>query len=461
MENLTLAQKIIRPHTIDPLEGHTVVVFETVGTSGEEFRFEIEAGQRVPQTRLDLWGWLRGRRSDDKYFAYAVSGAPQLHETFSTHVTMDVQAYAFDLVVDLAYRVETPRLVVTWRNEDPVKRVREEVARRIGREFAQQNWMRVCDDFRELEGDILDTTLEPLRDFASRYGLRIDSIALSHALPPEYFDEIRKAEAIQRAKAEAARQEELKRAQNEAAAQTAEQQEQLKRRKLEEESQTHALAAERQEQLKRRKLQEELQTQAITDRADHQRRILQIGQQDEQTVEANKRKIARQTDDAEVAHHARLQLLADTAIEAAADALKRAAESISNPQQLAQAIREIQIAVAEIQEFPLRAGQRGELAGGGSRMALGSYQNGAPEVIAGMFVRTERMACQRHEREKLQSAVLLIVGELLRGKEADESRIAEQQELLKTARAEINLPLEDVEYFTTFLDTNKIRSELR
>lgn len=438
MENLTLAQKIIRPHTIDPLEGHTVVVFETVGASGEEFRFEIEAGKRAPQTRLDLWGWLRGRRSDDKYFAYAVSGAPQLHETFSTHVTMDVQAYAFDLVVDLAYRVEKPRLVVTWRNEDPVKRVREEVARRIGREFAQQNWQRVCDDFRELERDILDATLESLRDFASRYGFCIDRIALSHSLPPEYFDEIRKAEAVQRAKAEAAREEELKRAQNEAAAQTAEQQEQLKRRKL----------------------QEELQTQAITDRADHQRHMLQIGQQDEQTVETNKRRIARQADEAEVAHHARLQLLADTAIEAASDALKRAAESISNPQQLAQAVREIQIAVAEIQELPLRIGQRGELADG-SRIALGAYQNGAPAVMAGMFVRTERLACQRQEREKLQSAVLLIVGELLRGEDADESRIAEQQEILRTARAEINVPLEDVEYFNTFLDTNRIRSELR
>jgi len=435
MENLTLAQKIIRTHTIDPLEGHTVVVFESVGASGEEFRFEIEAGQRAPRTRLDLWGWLRGRRSDDKYFAYAVTGAPQLHETFSTHVTMDVQAYKFDLVVDLAYRVETPRLVATWRNEDPVKKVREEVARCMAREFAQQNWMRVCDHFREVEGDIVDATLGPLRDFASRYGLRIDAIALSHSLPPEYFDEIRKVEEIQRAKAEAARQEELKRAQNEAAAQTAEQQEQLKRRKLEEEAQTRAIA----------------------DRADHQRRMLQIETEDEAAVKANKRKIARQADDAEVARYARLQRLADSAIETAADTLKRIGESISNPQQFAHAIREFQLAVADLQELPLRTGQ---LAGAGPHLTLGAYQNGAPAVIAEMFDRTERMACGRHEREKLQSAALQIVGELLRGREADESRIAEQQDFLRTARAEINLPLDDVEYFNTFLDINKIRSEL-
>src|SRR5437764_4270709 len=105
MENLTFVHKIVKLHTIDPLEGHTVVVIEKIGEAGEEFRFEIEPGQRVPKTAADLFRWLRGGRGRDRYFAYAVTNNQELRLKYTAPVKMDDQAHTFTLIVNLGYAV--------------------------------------------------------------------------------------------------------------------------------------------------------------------------------------------------------------------------------------------------------------------------------------------------------------------------------------------------------------------
>src|SRR5690349_20842273 len=120
MENLTLIHKLIKPHTVDPLEGHTVVIFEKIGEAGEEFRFEIEPGMRKPKSPIGLLKWARGRRAGTSHFAYAVTSDPELRLRFSTPVKMDTQAHTFTLVTTMAYSIAEPRLVVTRRNDDPL-----------------------------------------------------------------------------------------------------------------------------------------------------------------------------------------------------------------------------------------------------------------------------------------------------------------------------------------------------
>lgn len=455
MDNLTFAQRIIRPHTIDPLEGHTVVVFETIGTSGDEFRFEIGPGQRLPKTRLDLFGWLRGRRSDEKYFAYAVNGAPRLRETFSANVPMDIQAHSFALIIDLAYSVASPRLVVVWRNEDPFKKVRDEISVRLAREFSKQNWARVRDDFRELEREILNETFDSLSLFAEEYGLRIHEIALSHSLSPEDFEEIKRVEAAETAKAEAAREEELKRAKLEEEERTRLHQEAIKRKQLSDEAQT----ASQEEELRRKRLENESKTMEVTDDIGHSRRLLQAARDSELQTKTDTLRIGRLENETRLANHERLQALANAGTRAVAKALELVGGSIDGSPELVQTIGAIHSALIQLRDFGTLDAEPRSLPAGTSAGRLSAYQGGAASILQELFSRTEQPAFNRDQRRKIQSAALIIVGELLLGE--DEVRVAEQQKLLENIRAEIKLPVADADYFRTFLDTAGLRVQLQ
>lgn len=456
MENLTLAQRIIRPHTIDPLEGHTVVVFETIGTSGEEFRFEIGPGQRLPKTRLDLFGWLRGRRSDEKYFAYAVNGAPRLRETFSANVTMDIQAHGFALIIDLKYSVASPRLVVIWRNEDPLKKVRDEISGRLSLEFSKQNWARVRDDFRELEREILEETFDPLSLLAEEYGLRLHEIALSHSLSLEDFEEIKKAEATEKAKADAAREEELKRARLEEAERTRLHQEAIKRKQLGDEAQT----ASQEEELHRERLKNESKTTGVIDEFEHGRKILQADRDNELRTKTDTLRIGRLENETRLANHERLQALANAGTRAVAKALELVGGSIDGSPELVQTIGAIHSALIQLRDFGTLDAEPRSLPGGTSTARLSAYQGGAASILQQLFEKTEQPAFDRAQRRRMQSAALIIVGELLLDK-GDEARIAQQQDLLRNVLAEINLPFAETDYFRTFLDTAGLRVQLQ
>ena len=196
MDNLTFIQKVIKPHTVDPLEGHTVVVIEQIGEAGEEFRFEIEPGQRVPKSGIDLFKWLRGGRGGPNYFAYAVTDDPRLRFKFSVPVKMDTQAHSFMLVVAVDYRVASPRLVVTRRNADPIQKLREEISLRMQRELAWRSWISIRNEFREIEREAIAATLESLREFAARYGLEIRDLSLALELQDIDFLDVTHEAAI-------------------------------------------------------------------------------------------------------------------------------------------------------------------------------------------------------------------------------------------------------------------------
>jgi hypothetical protein len=179
MNNETLDTRLIREHTPEPLEGHSVVVFQRVGTAGERFHTVLPPG-----TSMDRGGLLKqmfSRRVD--YFAYAVKAAPELRLDFSEHVVTADHAHEFDLLVDLYYCVEDPRLVATERNNDPLGSVRARVGAVLAAEIAQLPWNTLWHAFRAAADGVVHDNLRMLRSFAARYGIGIRAVELAMQLP--------------------------------------------------------------------------------------------------------------------------------------------------------------------------------------------------------------------------------------------------------------------------------------
>ncbi|HEX6751038.1 MAG TPA: hypothetical protein VF092_27360 [Longimicrobium sp.] len=181
MDNLTLSEKLIREHKAEPLEGHTVVVLERVGESGEKFHSLLEPGSdRVGG------GWLRallGR--SDRYFAFAVDASKARPLRFTEHVEMAERAHDFDLHFTLWYRVSDAQLLVAARDIDPLLRVQTKVAEVVTEEIAQLPWAEVWHSFRTASEFVVSGTLPELKTFARDYGITLTSLRLREQLPRE------------------------------------------------------------------------------------------------------------------------------------------------------------------------------------------------------------------------------------------------------------------------------------
>jgi hypothetical protein len=208
MNNETFETRLIREHTPEPLEGHTVVVFERVGAAGERFHTVLPPG--TPMARGGLLQQVFGRRVD--YFAYAVNAAPELHLDFSEHVVTADHAHDMDLLFGLYYCVDDPRLVAGTRNADPLGTVRKKVGAVIAAEIAELPWNAVWHSFRASADTVVHDNLRLLRSFAAQYGIGIRSVELGLQLPEEETSTVRK---VHRGIADVRMETELKRAQME------------------------------------------------------------------------------------------------------------------------------------------------------------------------------------------------------------------------------------------------------
>lgn len=185
MENLTVALGVLKPHVVAPLEGYTVVVLERVGESGEEFRYLLNTGQRppTPSFRLrDLFGsWQRAPR----FLAFAVTDNPELRAFATVDVRTQIEAYSLAADILIKFHVSDPRLLVIRRTDDPVRQITRE-AESLVRNLARWNWPDVRHRFREVEGEILDAILPPLRQYSAHYGLGV--FALSFSIRPSELE---------------------------------------------------------------------------------------------------------------------------------------------------------------------------------------------------------------------------------------------------------------------------------
>lgn len=418
MDNLTFTQKIIKPHTVDPLEGYTVVVVEKIGDAGEEFRFEIEAGQRLPRTRIDLFKWLRGRPAND-YFAFAVTGDRELRTTFSADVTMDDQAHEFTLVISLAFGVAEPRLLVTRRNDDPLRKVRDEIAGAVRRELVQRDWSEICHEFRGVEQVVVAKTIEPLRQFAALYGLHIHGVGLTARLPETYYAGIIEMEAVEHAKLRVRLQEELRRVQAEAMGQTAAFQDELAHKRA----------------MKNKVAEGEIDALADT-----------------QEWERAQRRDA-------IAGYERQQRLYEAATDAGVTVLGNVARSVVTPAQLNEATRAFSNVMGQLQAP--NAGSGAPMLGSGDAPALTAGQHTGIAVIAEMLGRTEQMRIARDAKKALQSAMLHLAAEVLvNGKSDDDAAAARYCSRAEQVSSEADLSYDDFEYVRRFLDVERLRNDL-
>lgn len=178
MDNVTFTHSVLRKHTIDPLEGHTVVVFEQIGDAGEKFRFEIEPEHEPQKAGLFRLPW----RAQPNYFAYAVPTA-SLQAQFGADIRMDDLLHAFVMKIGVTFSVSEPRLVATRRNDDPLKIVRDEIVRLVQKCIAPYRWIDVTNNFRRVEGEVISEVLAAVRHLASGCGLRVQDLSLSHDVP--------------------------------------------------------------------------------------------------------------------------------------------------------------------------------------------------------------------------------------------------------------------------------------
>ncbi len=414
MENLTLSMKVAKPHTIDPLEGHTVVIFEQVGDAGEEFRFEIEPGQTLPKTKRTLFEMLRGRKPPN-YFAYAVTGMPELRWTFTTDVVLDIQAHQFTLLVTLAYSVSEPRLLVTRRNDDPIRQVRDHIAGLLTRHFAQRTWSEIRHDFRIVEREAIVATVELVRQFASFFGLRVHELALSHRLRDKDFGDILELEAVQRAKERAELVGGVARVQ---LAQTA-------------------------------------QTETLKTNFEHERARQDRENEQELAIMDRDHVIDRRSRDRLVGTYQHDDAVRKAITDATVIAVGNVGHGIQNPDDLLRALNTFGGAAGRTAIGEGSSPPRGLLGEGGDG------QSGVAIVIAEALVETERMGFDRAQKQRLQSAILHIVAEMLLDGDGDGIVIATHAARIDDFRHEPKLTMQHADYLKQFVKYETLRETLR
>ncbi|HEX8455036.1 MAG TPA: hypothetical protein VF647_23360 [Longimicrobium sp.] len=185
--NQTFEERLLRKHEAEPLEGHTVVVFERAGDLGEKFHCILPSG-----TPMQKEGFLRRTLGPRKeYVAYAVTAAPELYADFSRHVVLSDHAHEFDLLFNLCYYVDDARLLVTTRTNDPLGSVCRKVGDVISALVCELPWNSVWHSFRASVDTVIHDNLSPLRKDAARFGIGIRSIGVDLQLPESETKTIR------------------------------------------------------------------------------------------------------------------------------------------------------------------------------------------------------------------------------------------------------------------------------
>jgi hypothetical protein len=117
-----------------------------------------------------------------KYFAIAVNESV-LSYAFEHPIALDDGSEAFTLNFHLTYRVADPKKVAEMLGHDPLKQLRDEVVRVIGRNCAKRKAEMFRDRFRDLERIVIDSESVRLRPYAAELGFKIISIDLDKPLP--------------------------------------------------------------------------------------------------------------------------------------------------------------------------------------------------------------------------------------------------------------------------------------
>jgi hypothetical protein len=209
MSNLTFAERLVRDHPAEPLEGHDVVVFDRVGEAGERFLTILPPGTPMKRGLLDL---VRQPR----YFGVAVDASPDLHLYVRDPVVLeDDEAHRLELLCDLYYSVGDARLLASRRDRDPLGQLGQRACQVIGRDLAQLQWTEIVYGFSVAAQEVLRRRVPELRTFAAGYGIALRAVEVGRLLPEEAvapardtatrLDQISRGERVELARIDAER----------------------------------------------------------------------------------------------------------------------------------------------------------------------------------------------------------------------------------------------------------------
>jgi TIR domain len=174
--NLTFEQQVGRENFgLESVPGYVLVIFEKLDNGGATFSRLVASGERF-HSRIPF------RDLSKKYFAIAVNDSV-LSYSFDDSITLDNGIEPFILNFHLTYRVIDHRKVAEICEYDPLKQLRDEISRVIGRNCAKRKTEMFKDRFRDLERIVIDAESVRLRSYAAELGFKIISIDLDKPLP--------------------------------------------------------------------------------------------------------------------------------------------------------------------------------------------------------------------------------------------------------------------------------------
>lgn len=177
LANLTSEQQVLKEQSgLESLSGYVLVVFEK-RDQGTSFVRLLSSGERF-HSRIPF------RDLSRKYFAIAVNDSV-LSYAFDHLISLDDGSEEFTIDFHMTYRVAEPRKVAEIREQDPLRQLRDEVVRVIGRNCARRKAEMFRGRFRDLERIVIDSEGVRLRTFAAELGFKIISIELDKP-SPEY-----------------------------------------------------------------------------------------------------------------------------------------------------------------------------------------------------------------------------------------------------------------------------------
>lgn len=174
--NLTLEQQVVRENFgLESVPGYVLVIFEKLDNGGAIFSRLVISGERF-HSRIPF------RDLSKKYFAIAVNDSV-LSYAFDHSITLDNGSEAITLEFHLTYRVADHRKAAEISEHDPLRQLRDEIARVIGRNCAKRKTEMFRNRFRDLERIVIDSESVRLRSYAAELGFKIISIDLDKLLP--------------------------------------------------------------------------------------------------------------------------------------------------------------------------------------------------------------------------------------------------------------------------------------
>lgn len=190
MENLTRFLNVVAAQDmgVKPQGGRDLVVFKSVD-GGQQFVRIVRAGEAMPKSWFPTFS--------GPHVSYAVSTNPNLRHKFTASIDHMSPGHAFSMECTFLFGVQNPRIVVERLEDDPVRRVEDELTLRLTLPARTIPW-------NELERDVLstagaslsrtllsgpvegaavgsetgDTLLRYLRSFSEAYGLRLGEVSI-------------------------------------------------------------------------------------------------------------------------------------------------------------------------------------------------------------------------------------------------------------------------------------------